>query len=86
MRYVFNGRNIVTECPNCGNSEYYVCVIIKGKSSCNYRLDGRDRYIDYHGNEQTVYNGQLYETLTHREQKSAYCNQCYIKLGLVKEV
>lgn len=61
----------LTCCPHCGSDEgYYTKDYVSGSCNTRYNFDG------------TVEdNGDMYESLTHKCGKVAYCSSCHKKIG-----
>lgn len=64
------------ECPFCGNDEYFTRDRYLGSSRYNHAFDP--------DTEKPVYNGEMYEELTHVTGKLAYCNNCFKYLGNIE--
>lgn len=62
--------NDLTECPFCGNDEFYTKDYIQGPTWYNQRFDGLD-----------AHNENMYDCLHHTTGKRAYCNNCDSYLG-----
>lgn len=75
MQAVFKGKTKITECPDCGSDEFCVITKFSGQGEYNYRFDGEP------GDNTELHNGVRY-----KDQKTAYCSSCKIKLGMVKNV
>lgn len=63
----------ITNCPYCGNDEYYVYFTVSGKSSYNYKLGT---------NEPGYSNSDIWDGIYMKEQRTMYCNECHKKIGI----
>jgi hypothetical protein len=57
-------------CPYCGFYEFYVVTKMHGVGQTNHRFDG-----------ECADNSELHTCLNYKDNKTAYCSQCYKKLG-----
>ena len=60
----------LTECPFCGNDEFYINERVKGITEFYQRFDGEQ-----------ADNTELYEGLEHTDLEGAYCSYCKKYLG-----
>lgn len=61
----------VTECPKCGETDgFFIRTRVSGVIQINYSFDGT-----------SVDNSGMYDSMTHRDLKFAYCSVCRHKLG-----
>ena len=61
----------VSNCPCCGNDEFYVKQKVSGTIEYNYKLDGSN----------SAYNGEYIDNLNYYTiSKYAYCNICRKRL------
>lgn len=61
----------ITECPQCGNDEFYVKQKVSGTIDYNFKLDGSN----------DAYNGEYLDYLKYTIiSKYAYCNHCNKRL------
>lgn len=65
----------MSECPYCGNDEYYIKLRYSGKGICRYRFDGEE------ADNEDLYDN-VGDTLI---GKFAYCAGCDKKIFRVKE-
>jgi hypothetical protein len=61
----------ITECPHCGNDEFYVKQKVSGTIDYHYKLDG----------SRDAYNGEYIDNLKYATiSKYTYCNNCNKRL------
>lgn len=73
---VFNGDKQVKECPHCGGGVFYVAIFFSGKSVYHRNIvDGTE-----------ACNSELHDGCVYKEQKTAYCSDCYERIGMVRDV
>ena len=72
---VFKNGVQVTCCPKCKSDEYYVEVIVSGRTSWRRNLAT--------GKESD--NTGFWDHVDTKELKTAFCGQCFEKLGIVKD-
>lgn len=63
----------LTNCPNCGHDEFYRKGHASGYFSYHYRFDGQD-----------AHNENLHDGLTYKENKTCFCSNCHLKLGVIE--
>ena len=63
--------NELTECPFCGNDEFYTKDYVYGASIYHQRFDGGE----------DVDNTEMYSSLMHKPGAKCYCNNCESYLG-----
>ncbi|EPQ6932490.1 hypothetical protein ACUVZD_000133 [Pseudomonas aeruginosa] len=56
----------LSECPHCASEEFYVVQVYSGKGSYHRRFDGY-----------TADNAQMYDCLSQRVGKRAFCSECH---------
>lgn len=67
--------NRLTECPYCGNDEYFIKQRYRGTCEYNMRFDGKP-----------AENGQMWDNAEFANtSKHAYCNNCYKRLFKLEE-
>lgn len=57
-------------CPHCGYDEYYVKQTVSGTIEYNMMFGGED-----------AHNEDMYDGLTYKSQKFAYCKNCNKKIA-----
>ncbi|WP_162944228.1 hypothetical protein [Paenibacillus aceti] len=62
------------ECPHCGGGSYYQKYQVSGPSRAYSNFDGTE-----------AENGEMYEGLTYRGGKYAYCAGCHKRLFRVSK-
>lgn len=67
-----NSKNL-TNCPNCGHDEFYRNGHASGSYAYYYRFDGEE-----------ANNGNLHDGLTYKENKTCFCSQCHLSLGIIE--
>lgn len=75
MFLVFKNGAQITCCPKCNSDEYYVEVIVSGRSAWRRNLT----------TGATADNTGFWDHVDTKELKTAFCGECHEKLGFVKE-
>ena len=63
----------IDKCPDCGSTTFGVSVRMSGKTESFYEFNG-----------EVADNSHLHDCLNYKECKTAYCEQCKKRLGIVK--
>lgn len=72
---VFKNGVQVTCCPKCESGSYYVETIVSGRSAWHRQLATGEN------NDNT----EFWQHVDTKELKTAFCSNCFEKLGAVKE-
>lgn len=71
---VFKGGSQVTCCPKCGSDDYYVEVIVSGRSGWHRSLVSGE----------SSDNIGFWDHVDQKVLKTAFCTDCFEKLGTVR--
>lgn len=76
MRILGSIKAPIEHCPHCDSSHgYYVKERVYGSVRYNYHFDGSE-----------AENGDMYEYLSYKGGKVAYCSECHKKLFNVSDL